>query len=291
MASRKRVEAATRNEPTYRAKIAFLGAGNMGAALIGGVLRSGMVRPTDVVASDVSAERLAAVKKMYGIVTMSSNVEAVRRAATVVLAVKPQVMIDLLAEIRGAIGANRLIVSIAAGIPIATLQAGLGRDARIIRAIPNTPAQIGIGVTALARGAAASAEDAETAKRLFNAVGTTVEVREAMLDAVTGLSGSGPGYVFLFIEALADGGVKMGLPRDVALKLAAQTVAGAGQMAAASGEHPAALRDRVASPGGTTMAGLHELERGKVRAAIMSAVEVAARRSAELGAQRGKPRG
>jgi pyrroline-5-carboxylate reductase len=202
-----------------------------------------------------------------------------------VLAVKPQTMAAVLAEVRPTVSPRHLVVSIAAGVTLGQLAAGLGPDARLIRVMPNTPCLVGASAAGFAAGPAATADDVALVARLFGAVGKAFAVPEHLLDAVTGLSGSGPAFVYVLIEALADGGVRVGLPRDVALALAAQTVLGSAKMVLETGTHPAALKDAVASPGGTTIAGLHALERAGFRAAAMDAVEAAARRAAELGKQ------
>jgi len=200
-----------------------------------------------------------------------------------VLCVKPNDALEALRSLGGA-AANKLIISIVAGLPLAALQAAAGPGARIVRVMPNTPALVHCGAAAYAPGANASPQDAEITEKLFGAVGVIVRVKEELLDVVTGLSGSGPAYVYLVIEALSDAGVLMGLPRDLSLKLAAQTVAGAAQMVTETGRHPAALRDEVTSPGGTTIAGIEALEAGAVRSAFLSAVRAATERARELGA-------
>jgi pyrroline-5-carboxylate reductase len=198
--------------------------------------------------------------------------------------VKPDQVEAVLAEMRNTFTAQHLLISIAAGVPLAKLQNGLGAEARIIRVMPNTPALVGASATAFALGPAAQPQDGELARRLFSAVGLAFPVKESLLDAVTGLSGSGPAYVYLMIEALSDGGVACGLPRDIATRLAAQTVLGAAKMALDTGLHPGALKDMVASPGGTTIEGLHELEKAGVRGAFMNAVRAASEKSKRLGA-------
>jgi pyrroline-5-carboxylate reductase len=218
-----------------------------------------------------------------GIPTTHSNVEVVRQCDILVLAVKPQAVAGLLDEIGKEVTPRHLVISIAAGVTVKQIAEKLRPGTRIIRVMPNTPALVAAGAAGIAAGPSATHDDVALAERLFNAVGTAVVVPEHQLDAVTGLSGSGPAFVFVLIEALADGGVRMGLPRDVAQTLAAQTVAGAGFMVLETGQHPAALKDAVASPGGTTIAGLHALERAGFRAAAMDAVEAATRRAGELG--------
>ena len=206
-----------------------------------------------------------------------------REASIVVLSVKPQAMNRLLEEIKPALDESKLVISIAAGVPIEAIERKVGHGIRIIRTMPNTPALVGAGATALAPGEHATEADLVQAKALFEAVGMAVVVEEPLLDAVTGLSGSGPAYIFLIIEALADGGVKAGLARDQAQELAAQTVLGSAKLLIETGEHPGRLKDQVTSPGGTAIAGLHTLEAGGLRTTLMDAVEVATNRSRELG--------
>jgi pyrroline-5-carboxylate reductase len=229
------------------------------------------------------AERGPELTPRYGVRFVQDNVAAVREAAIVVLSVKPQAMDKVLEEIAPALDETKLVISIAAGVPIAAIERKVGHGVRIVRTMPNTPALVGAGATALAAGAHATAADLEQAKALFDAVGKTAIVDEPLLDAVTGLSGSGPAYVFLVIEALADAGVKVGLARHVAQDLAAQTVLGAAKLLIDTGEHPGRLKDQVTSPGGTAIVGLHTLEAGGLRTTLMDAVEAATKRSRELG--------
>jgi pyrroline-5-carboxylate reductase len=264
-------------------KIAFLGAGNMAEALVKGLLASGTAAKEEIVCAEPRAERREELRARHGVAVTASNLAAVQQADLLVLSVKPLVMDVLLEEIAPAVDPRKVVVSIAAGVPIAAIARKLGAGARIIRTMPNTPALVGAGATALARGPHASEADLGQAVALFEAVGTAVVVEEHLLDAVTGLSGSGPAFVFLAIEALADGGVKVGLPRHVALALAAQTVVGAGRLVLETGDHPGKLKDQVTSPGGTTIAGVHALESAGFRAALIAAVEAATKRSRELG--------
>jgi pyrroline-5-carboxylate reductase len=263
--------------------IAFLGAGKMATALARGFVRAGLVTPGQVTASDPSAAARAAFAKEVGAKTTASNADVVKFAAVLVLAVKPDQVGGVLAEIRDLLTDKHCLISIAAGVPLAKLEAGLGASARLIRVMPNTPALVGASATAFALGKAARPEDGELAQKLFSAVGIAFQVKEALLDAVTGLSGSGPAYAYLFIEGLSDGGVAAGLPRDIATRLAAQTVMGSARMVLETGMHPGVLKDMVTSPGGTTIEGLHELEKGKLRGTVISAVRAAAEKSKKLG--------
>jgi len=267
--------------------IAFVGGGNMTEALVTGLLKAGITRAGDLYATDIRPERCAHLAERYSIETGRTNSEAAALGQILILSVEPQVMDQVLDEIRPAVKVDHLVISVAAGYPITRAAAHLLPGVRIVRAMPNTPSSILEGVTALAVGPKVTEQDWAVARTIFESVGKVVVVEERLMDAVTGLSGSGPAYVYLMIEALADGGVKMGLSRPVAELLAAQTVLGAARMLIESGEHPAQLKDRVASPGGTTIAGLHKLEEGRVRATLIAAVEVATRRSQELGEEKG----
>jgi pyrroline-5-carboxylate reductase len=264
-------------------KIGLLGGGNMAGALIRGLLASGTVDANHLRASDVRAERLDELGKLHGIECGTDNVALVRWANVVIVAVKPQVVDRVITEIAPALGADHLLISIAAGVPIGVLEARVPDGTRVVRAMPNTAAIVLAGATGIAPGRHATGDDTALARRLFDAVGRSVVLDESALDAVTGLSGSGPAYVMMVIEALADGGVKVGLPRDVALLLAAQTVYGSARLQIETNEHPARLKDMVTSPGGTTIAGVHALETCGIRRAFIDAVEAATRRSSELG--------
>jgi pyrroline-5-carboxylate reductase len=260
--------------------IGFIGAGNMGEALIRGLVGGKVVRPADLWVSDPDAARRARLAKGYRVRAAADNADLARRSDVIVIAVKPQLVGAVLAGIAPAAGRGKLIVSIAAGVPLAVIEAAV--KARVVRAMPNTPALVGEGATAIAWGRGVTVADKNLVRKLFGAVGTIVEVAEGLMDAVTGLSGSGPAYVFTVIQGLADGGVQAGLPRVIALQLAAQTVLGAAQMVLATGVHPHQLRDQVASPGGTTIRGIAELEERGVPGALMAAVRAAAARSKEL---------
>lgn len=265
-------------------KIAFLGAGNMAEALVRGLLRAEAALASDITCTDRRKEQLEQFEKSYEVHTTSDNRAAVKQADVVVLSVKPQAMNKVLAEVAESIDSSKLVISIAAGVPIAAIERRLGHGARIVRVMPNTPALVGAGATAISCGEHATDDDVQVAKALFDSVGTTVILDEVLLDAVTGLSGSGPAYIFLIIEALSDAGVKVGLPRHTAQKLAAQTVLGSAKMLIETGIHPGQLKDQVTSPGGTAIAGLHTLEAGGLRTTLINAVETATARSKELGA-------
>lgn len=265
-------------------RIGLIGGGNMALALVRGLLSSGRVPASAIRASDPSEARRKLFADTYAVETSADNASVAGWANLVVLAVKPQLIDTAIRSLASALSPAALVVSIAAGVPIAGLEALLPSGTRVVRAMPNTAAMALAGATALAAGSQATPADLEAARGLFEAVGSAVVVDEPLLDAVTGLSGSGPAYVMLVIEALADGGVKMGLPRDVALALAAQTVHGSAKLLLETKEHPARLKDMVTSPGGTTIAGLHALESGGLRPALIDAVERATLRSKELGA-------
>jgi pyrroline-5-carboxylate reductase len=263
--------------------IGFLGAGRMATALAQGFVKADIVRPGQIFASDL----IPAARKGFGAATGAricpANAGVLASASVIILAVKPHQAAEVLAEIKPHFTPRHLLVSIAAGITLPKLEAALPARARVIRVMPNTPALVGASASGFACGKSATKSDAALVQRLLSAVGVAVEVREALLDAVTGLSGSGPAYVYQFIEALSDGGVASGLPRDLATRLAAQTVLGAAKMVLETGEHPGALKDAVASPGGTTIEGIHELEKGKLRGTVMNAVRAATEKSKKLG--------
>jgi pyrroline-5-carboxylate reductase len=269
-------------------RIGFLGAGNMAGALIRGLLQSETVTADQIRASDVNEERLAELRGKYGVETATDNEVVVRWADVVVISVKPQIVDRILGAISNGLADGAVVVSIAAGVPIEALEARLPPKARVVRAMPNTAAIALAAATAIAPGTHATSEDMLVARALFEAVGRCAVLDETLLDAVTGLSGSGPAYVMVMIEALADGGVKVGLGRDTALMLAAQTVYGAAKLQLETGEHPGRLKDMVTSPGGTAIAGLHTLEAGGLRRTLIDAVEAAATRSAQLGEQMAK---
>ena len=256
----------------------------MAEAIIKGLIQSGRVKPAEIEASDSSFERLNVIVEGYGIEGHNKNFEVARRADVIILAVKPQVMDAALKDIKDEISDKKLVISIAAGIKIEKLESGLGKGARIVRVMPNTPALVLAGVSALFASDSVTEEDMDVAKAVFDAVGETVVVdKEELMDAVTGLSGSGPAFVYTFIEALSDAGVKVGLPRNISNRLATQTVLGSAKVVSELKRHPAELRDMVTSPGGTTIAGIGKLEEKGFRSAVISAVEAATKRSKELG--------
>lgn len=263
-------------------KLAFIGGGQMAEALVGGLVAAELCDPATIRATDPLADRAHVLKSRFGILVGEKNAPAVEWADVIVLAVKPQILPQVLSEI-GAGVEGKLVISIAAGVSIAWIRQRIPHISGIIRAMPNVPALVREGVTAIAIEPGVQETDATLTRTLFGAVGRVVSIEEHLMDAVTGLSGSGPAYIFVAIEALADGGVKMGLPRQTAELLAAQTVLGAAKLVLEKGEHPARLKDQVASPGGTTIAGLHRLEAGSLRATLIAAVEAATRRSEELG--------
>ena len=263
-------------------KLGFIGAGNMGEALVKGLIATKAAAPAQIQVSARRGERIQEMEKLYG-VRGGTNSEVARHADVIVLAVKPQILDQVLRDISGDVSREKLIVSVAAGVPIAAIERRLHPPMRIVRAMPNTPATVAAGATAMALGEHATDADLATAKTIFDSVGLTVVLEESQLDAVTGLSGSGPAYLFLIIEALADAGVKVGLSRRASLQLAAQTVLGSAKLLIESGQHPGMLKDGVTSPGGTAIAGLHTLEAGGLRNVLMNAVEAATRRSRELG--------
>lgn len=269
-------------------KIGMLGAGNMAGALIRGMLASKQLAPEQMGASDPRAERLLELRDEFGIRTFADNRELVAWANLVVIAVKPQVIDRVLDQLGDAFRPDTLVVSIAAGVPIQALEARLPSSVRVVRAMPNTACIVLAGATGIAPGARATAADVEITQALFDATGRSVVLDESLIDAVTGLSGSGPAYVMLIIEALADGGVKVGLHRDTALLLAAQTVFGSAKLLLDTGEHPGRLKDMVTSPAGTAIAGLHTLESGGLRRTLMDAVDAATRRAQEIGATMAK---
>jgi pyrroline-5-carboxylate reductase len=264
--------------------VGFMGAGRMATALGRGLVQTGTVRSGAIFATDPSHDALRTfLAEVPGSNATADNVAAVGQADVVFLAVKPQIMRDALAALKSAVRGDALVVSIAAGVTLERLAAGLPNGQRLVRVMPNTPCLIGLGASGYSLGAHASKADGELVSALLSAVGVAFEVPEGMLDAVTGLSGSGPAFVYSMIESLTTGGVNAGLPADLAAELAARTAAGAAAMVLQTGDSPAVLRERVTSPGGTTLAGLGVLKERGFDKAVAEAVEAATRRSAELG--------
>lgn len=262
--------------------LGFIGAGKMATALAGGFIRAGILSAQQLTASDPSdAARSAFAKETGGRVT-KSNREVADSSRVLVLAVKPAQVRDVLSELGAGFTADHLLISIAAGVTLSQLESYLPSGARVVRVMPNTPALVGAAASVFSLGQATRREDAELTQKLLGTVGVAFELKESLLDGATGLSGSGPAYVYLVIEALSDGGVAAGLPREVATRLAAQTVLGAGKMVLETGLHPGALKDMVASPGGTTIEGLCELEKGGLRGTLINAVRAAAEKSRRM---------
>lgn len=263
--------------------IGFLGGGNMAEALIRGLIQGGVLGADKIFASGPRQERLDELKAAYHITTSTDNVEVARAAEILVLSVKPQILESVVREVASELQPGVLVVSVAAGIDTRTIESHLLPGVRVVRAMPNTPALVRAGATAISRGVHATEGDVAEARVIFDAVGITVTLDESHLDAVTGLSGSGPAYIFLILEALADAGVKVGLSRRNAQRLAAQTVMGSAKLLLDTDEHPGKLKDMVTSPGGTAIAGLHTLEQGGLRTTLINAVETATKRARELG--------
>ena len=264
-------------------RFAFIGGGNMAEALIKGLLSGLGVTPQQIIATDVVPERRTYMQTTYGITASADNKHAVQESTVVILAVKPQIMPMILAEIAPVVNSEKLVISIAAGITLQTLQRALGDSRRVVRVMPNTPALVLAGAAGISPGKAATAQDVALVERIFNAVGRAMVVSDEMMDVVTGLSGSGPAFIFALIEGLSDGGVLMGLGRQTATLLAAQTVLGAAKMVLETGKHPGELKDMVTSPAGTTIAGMQALESGGLRGLMMEAVRRATERSEALG--------
>jgi len=262
--------------------LGIVGTGKMGSALVRGLVKAGALAADRIIVCDADRPRAAALAEELGVALAATNAEAAAASEYVLLAVKPGGIADVLEEIAAKLSPNQTVVSIAAGVTIARMRSALGKAGpAVIRVMPNTPALVGAGVLAVA-APEVKGERKQALLRLLGAVGMVVEVGEELMDAVTALSGSGPAFVFVMIEALAEGGMAAGLPGDTAMQLAVQTVAGAAKLVQETGEHPEALKNAVASPGGTTVAGLAELERGGFQTLVASAVQAAARRSREL---------
>ena len=263
--------------------VGFIGTGNMGEALIHGLVHGHLCRPEQIICSDVRPDRLKALRETFGVKGTSHNVEVVKQADIIVLSVKPQIMKPVLGEIAKYLDLSKLIISIAAGVALETIESCTQKELKLVRVMPNICVSVREGVSAIAGGKHIQKDDLMIAKTIFDSVGKSLFIEENLLDAVTGLSGSGPAYIFLIIDALADAGVKVGLSRSDSLVLASQTVLGAARMLIETGEHPGKLKDMVTSPGGTAIAGLHTLEGGGLRTTLINAVEVATGRSKALG--------
>ncbi len=264
-------------------KLSIIGAGAMGCAFAQGVIKRGVCRSCDVIMADIDRNRLSTAASSLGVSVTTDSREAIKDARVVLIAVKPSVVPVVLDQIRDGLRCDQLVISIAAGVRLSAIESRLPPQTKVIRAMPNIACRVGQGATAYARGSAVDDRDVQLANAVFDAVGVGIELPESLMNAVTGLSGSGPAYVFVMIESLADAGVRVGLPREAAFTLAAQTVLGAAHMVILEKEHPARLKDLVTSPGGTTIAGLDALEHGGFRSALIDAVKAAAARAEELG--------
>ena len=265
-------------------KIGFIGSGNMGEAMISGLIDSGASRPENIICSDIREGLLEEIKGKFGIQVSTSNVEVATDADIVILAIKPQIMVPVLLEIKECLDMSKIVISIAAGVPLAAIETCLDKKLRLIRVMPNVAVAVREGAAAIAAGENTYKEDIDLAMAIFNSVGKSIFLKENnLMDAITGLSGSGPAYIFMIVDALADAGVRVGLARKDALLLASQTLLGAAKMLLETGEHPGPLKDSVTSPGGTAIAGLHTLEKGGLRTTLINAVEAATQRSVELG--------
>ncbi len=264
--------------------IGFIGAGNMAETLINGLISSNQSSPDHLICSDIRSSRLNELADQYGIQTNTDNTALIKASDIIIFAVKPQNMGDVLKETAVSLDLSKLIISVAAGVPIAAMTKVFQKELRLVRAMPNVCVAVKEGATAIATGDHTRPEDVDMASAVFQSIGRCIVLNgDHLLDAVTGLSGSGPAYVFMILDALADAGVKMGLSREDAQLLASQTVLGSAKMLLETGLTPGQLKDKVTSPGGTTIAGLHALEKGRLRATLISGVEAATLRSKELG--------
>lgn len=268
--------------PVGERNFGFIGGGAMAEALVAGVTGAGLVAPEKIRVSDVSGERREYLREKFGVAVTPDNTALVAGADIVVLAVKPFIIGEVLGEIGRQLSEKQIVISVAAGVPTAYIEKFFSVNVPVVRAMPNTPALVGAAATAVCRGRWATGEHLELARAVFGVVGRALPVREDLMDAVTGLSGSGPAYMYVIAEALADAGVRAGLPRDVSLTLAAQTMLGAARMILETGRHPGVLKDMVTTPGGTTIEGLFALEEGGLRATLGRAVENACRRSRQM---------
>lgn len=265
-----------------RKKVAVLGAGKLGGILLQALLKAGLLTPAHTRATVRHTDRAKSLREKLAIDVGTDNRAAVEGADIIFVCVKPQVVEEVIREIRPNVSAQQLIISVAASVPTAEIETALGINTAVVRAMPNTPCALGVGMTALCKGKHATEEQVRLARSLFDVVGRTVVVDEKLMDAVTGLSASGPAYIYIILEALAEAGVKVGLPRDVATLLAAQTTLGAAKVVLETGDHPALLKDAVTTPAGCTIDGIMELEEGKLRVTLIKAVVKAAQRAREL---------
>ncbi len=265
-------------------KIAIIGTGNMGEALASGLVSSQKSSPDHIICTDVRKDSLGSIKDKYGVKTTTNNTDAIKESEIIIYAVKPQILASVLKETASFLDMSKLVISIAAGVPLVAIESCVNKKLRLVRVMPNIAAFVKEGATAIAAGKHTHKDDIKLAKAIFDSVGESVFIEENILmDAITGLSGSGPAYIFLIVDALADAGVKMGLSRKDALFLSSQTVLGSAKLLLETKEHPGQLKDRVTSPGGTAIAGIHTLEKGGLRTTLINAVEAATTRSKELG--------
>jgi pyrroline-5-carboxylate reductase len=264
--------------------ISMIGTGNMGEALVSGLISSNSTAAENIICTDIREDQLESVKEKYGVAVTTNNLDAVKASEIIIYAVKPQIIAPVLVETASKLDMSKLVISIAAGVPLAAIESCLKKKLRLIRVMPNIAAFVKESATVVAAGENASQDDVKMAMAIFDSMGKTIFLKEnVLMDAITGLSGSGPAYIFLIVDALADAGVKMGLARQDALFLATQTVLGSAKLLMETKEHPGRLKDMVTSPGGTAIAGIHTLEKGGLRTTLMNAVEAATKRSQELG--------
>jgi len=265
-------------------KITIIGTGNMGEALLSGLISSGSSHPKNIICTDIREDKLKSMEEKYGAATTADNIKAVEASEIIIYAVKPQIIASVLRETASCLDMSKLIISIAAGVPLAAIESCLNKELRLIRVMPNIAAFVKESASVIAAGGKATEEDIKLSLAIFDSMGKSIFLKENILmDAITGLSGSGPAYIFLIVESMADAGVKMGLSREDALFLSSQTVLGAAKLLIETKEHPGRLKDMVTSPGGTAIAGIHTLEKGGLRTTLINAVEVATKRSKELG--------
>ena len=265
-------------------KITIIGTGNMGEALLSGLISSGSSHPKNIICTDIREDKLKSMEEKYGIATTADNIKAVEASEIIIYAVKPQIIASVLRETASCLDMSKLLISIAAGVPLAAIESCLNKELRLIRVMPNIAAFVKESASVIAAGGKATEEDIKLSLAIFDSMGKSIFLKENILmDAITGLSGSGPAYIFLIVDAMADAGVKVGLSREDALFLSSQTVLGAAKLLIETKEHPGRLKDMVTSPGGTAIAGIHTLEKGGLRTTLINAVEVATKRSKELG--------